>query len=262
MYAQCEEALSKCTKCSGSHHTSTHDEVRILRKARDDRIGKMKPRQPDVNSSKKRINRMGLNAKVAHEDEGSEEDAQINAMIAIEKSIREEEDVGPPFLDEDAYIPEIIIAGEFLKNEIVLCKLAELEEKAERISEEEVITAMKALRVMDDEQDKVIFDTGCTAHVLRSGEGLFDLRKAPDGSCIKGVGDTAAITHIGKMLGIGRVFVAPEGANLISVSQLAEAGASFSGDSRELVVKDGTEIFKARPSQSHRELYVMNGEDF
>jgi hypothetical protein len=71
-----------------------------------------------------------------------------------------------------------------------------LEKKAERISEGEAITAMKALRVMEEDQDEVIFDTGCTAHVLKSGEGLFDLRKAPVGSCIKGVGGTATITHV------------------------------------------------------------------
>ena len=59
---------------------------------------------------------------------------------------------------------------------------------------------MKALRVVDDEEDEVIFDTGCTAHVLRCAEGLFDIRIAPAGSCIKGVGSTAAITQIGKML--------------------------------------------------------------
>jgi hypothetical protein len=100
---------------------------------------------------------------------------------------------------------------------------------------------LEALRVLDDEQDEVIFDTGCTLHVLKSGEGLFDLRKAPVGSCIKGVGGTATIMHAGKMLGIGRVFVAPDGANLISVSQLAESGANFSGDSKELVVRDKNE---------------------
>ncbi len=76
---------------------------------------------------------------------------------------------------------EIFIDGELHKDEVVSCKSAELEENAEIISEEEAITAMKALPVLDDEQDEVIFDTGCTAHVLKSGEGLFDLRKAPVG---------------------------------------------------------------------------------
>ncbi len=70
----------------------------------------------------------------------------------------------------------------------MLCKLAEPEEHAERISEEDTITAMKALRVLEKRQDEVIFDTGCTAHVLKTGEGLFVLRKAPAGSCIKVVG--------------------------------------------------------------------------
>ncbi len=83
-------------------------------------------------------------------------------------------------------------------------------------------------------------------------------------SCIKGVGGTAVITHVGKMLGIGRVFVSPESANLISVSQLAEAGASFSGNSKELIVrdKDSAIMFKARPSESHKGVYVMKGDDF
>jgi hypothetical protein len=37
---------------------------------------------------------------------------------------------------------------------------------------------MKALRTLDDD-DQVIFDTGCTAHILKSAEGIFDVRKAP-----------------------------------------------------------------------------------
>ncbi len=90
----------------------------------------------------------------------------------------------------------------------------------------------------------------------RLNKQQFDLRKAQEGSCIKGVGGTAAITHVGKMLGIGRVFVALEGANLIRVSQLAEAEASFSDDSSELVVrdKDGTEIFKSKPTKATKDL--------
>jgi hypothetical protein len=229
-----------------------------------DRLAKGKIKQPDVNSPKERISRMALNLKAEHEIEPDEQDAQINAMIAIEESIREEENASPAFLDEDAYVTEIFIGGDLLAGEKIVAKLAELEEQAERISEEDAITAMKALRELDDRQDEVIFDTGCTAHVLKTGEGLFDLRKAPEGSCIKGVGGTAAITHVGKMLGIGRVFVAPEGANLISVSQLTEEGATFSGDKERLVVrdKDGVVMFESKPSQGHRGLYVMEGEDF
>jgi hypothetical protein len=58
------------------------------------------------------------------------------------------------------------------------------------------------------------------------------------GSSAKGVGGTAEITHTGKMLGIGRIFVAPSGANLINISQLANGGASFRGNDKELVVED------------------------
>jgi hypothetical protein len=72
-------------------------------------------------------------------------------MIAIEESIREEEDVGPAYLDKDAYVTEIVFGGVILSDGTALGKLAELEEKAERISEEEAITAMKALKVLDDE---------------------------------------------------------------------------------------------------------------
>ncbi len=64
------------------------------------------------------------------------------------------------------------------------------------------------------------------------------------------------------MIGIERVFVATEGVNLISVSQLTEAGVTFSKDKKRLVVrdKDGVTMFEARPSQSYRGLYV-EGED-
>ncbi len=48
------------------------------------------------------------------------------------------------------------------------------------------------------------------------------------------------------------------------MSQLAESGASFGGDSIELVYRDKSEtvMFKARPSHNHKGLYVMKGEDF
>ncbi len=147
----------------------------------------------------------------------------------------------------------------------VLSLLTKLDETAEPITEEEVGHAMKALRTMDDQDDdEVIFDTGCTAHILKSAEGLFDVRKAPLGSSVKGVGGAADITHVGKMLGIGRIFVAPDGANLISISQLASEGASFRGNSNELIVEDEhrMEMFRARSTKSHKGLYVMGGKEF
>jgi hypothetical protein len=66
------------------------------------------------------------------------------------------------------------------------------------------------------------------------------------------------------MLGIGRIFVAPDGANLISISQLASEGASFRGNSNELIVEDerGMEMFRARSTKSHKGLYVMGGKEF
>jgi len=73
-------------------------------------------------------------------------------MIAIEESIKEEENAFPAFLDEDAYVTKIFIGGALLEGDTVVAKLAELEEQAERISEEDAVTAMKALRVLDDRQ--------------------------------------------------------------------------------------------------------------
>jgi hypothetical protein len=50
-----------------------HDEVKTLRKARDERIEKAKSRQPDANSPKERISRMGLNVRIKHEGDIDEQ---------------------------------------------------------------------------------------------------------------------------------------------------------------------------------------------
>jgi hypothetical protein len=134
-----------------------------------------------------------------------------------------EGDTYPAFVDEDCYGADVVIGGIELGAENALSLLTQLDKTAEPVTEEEIINAMKALRVSEDDDDRqVIFDTGCTVHILKSAEGLFDVRKAPMGSSVKGV---AEITHVGKMLGIGRIFVAPNGANLISISQLTAGGA-------------------------------------
>ncbi len=97
---------------------------------------------------------------------------------------------------------------------------------------------MEARKVIDAGQDEAKFDTGCAAHLLRCAEGLLGIRNAPPESCIKGMGGTATITYVGQMLGIDRVFVAPEGANLISVSQLAIKGRNFIRNKNEMIVRD------------------------
>ena len=156
--------------------------------------------------------KLALNAKVETEPNSDEYDAQLNVMIAIEESMNEEDETQPPFIDEDGYGAKIYIGGTVLNDDNMMCRLAMLDAEAASFTEEETVLAMKALKVIDDEQDEVIFDAGCTAHVLRCAEGLFSVRNAPPGSCIQGVGGTGTITHVGQMLGIGRVFVAPEGA--------------------------------------------------
>ncbi len=78
------------------------------------------------------------------------------------------------------------------------------------------------------------------------------------------MGGTAEITHIKRMLGIGRIFVAPSGANLISISQLTSNGGTFRGNDKELVVvdKNGKEMFRTEATNAHKGLYVMTGEAF
>jgi hypothetical protein len=62
------------------------------------------------------------------------------------------------------------------------------------------------------------------------------------------------------MLGIGRIFVAPDGANLISLSQRESDGATFRGNDKELIInnKSWKEMFKAKSRKTH----VMDGESF
>jgi hypothetical protein len=258
MYSDCEEPMSTCGKCSETHHMSMHEQVQSPRRGREERLAKSKLNQKDRPSPKEKINQMAL--KVQGHDDMNADDAeamQFEALVALEEAMKNEEETYPAFMDEDGYGTNIIIGGVELEGDNVLSLLTKLDETAEPISKEEVGHAVKALRTASDEDDdKVIFDTGCTAHILKSAEGLFDVRKAPLGSSVKGVGGAAEITHVGKMLGIGRIFGAPNGANLIRISQLTSEGASFRGDSDELVVEDkhGKEMFRAKTTKPHKGL--------
>jgi hypothetical protein len=132
---RCEEALSKCSKCSGSHHTSMHEDVQNLRRERNERLEKNKQKTLDANLSTERISRLALNAKVKRESDVNEYAALLDAIIAVEELMKNEDNKQSLFINEL-------------------------------------------------EQNEVIFDTGCTAHILRCAEGLFDIRIAPTGSCI------------------------------------------------------------------------------
>ena len=228
MYSDCEEPMFTCGKCSGTHHTSMHDQVQSLRKGREERLARMKQNQKEAArpSPKDKINQMALNVQTQDGvDVNDTEAMQYEALVALEEAMKTEVETYPTFVDEDSYVTGITIGGVELEAENAITLFTQLDETAEPVSEEEVGCAMKALRISDDDDDdQVIFDTGCTAHILKSAEGLFDVRKAPMGSSVKGVGGTTEITHTGKMLGIGRIFVAPNGANLISISQLTGGG--------------------------------------
>ncbi len=62
------------------------------------------------------------------------------------------------FADEEGYVTSVVIGGTPLDTDNVATLLAELDESIERVSEEEVAEAMKALRNMDDgDEDQIIF---------------------------------------------------------------------------------------------------------
>jgi hypothetical protein len=147
MFAQCEEALSKCAKCSGSHHTSIHEDVQILRKARDERMGKSKQKKPDGNLPKERMSKLALNAKVETEPNPDEYDAQLDAMIAIEESIKEEDETQSPFIDEDGYGAKIYIGGTMETDDDTTYRLAMLNTETASSTEEETVLAMRRNKV-------------------------------------------------------------------------------------------------------------------
>ncbi len=48
--------------------------------------------------------------------------------------------------------------------------------ESEEVIEEHAVSAIKAFGDCND--DDILFDTGCTAHILKSAKGQLDLRKA------------------------------------------------------------------------------------
>jgi hypothetical protein len=134
MYAQCDEALSKCSQCSGSHHTSIHGDVQNLRRARGERLGTNKQKTPDVNSPKERISRLAKNAKAEREPDFDEYDAQLDAMIAVEESMNGEDNEQSTFIGEGGYGAKIFIGGEMLEDDNIICRLAKLDTEATKKS--------------------------------------------------------------------------------------------------------------------------------
>jgi hypothetical protein len=163
-YADCEEPMSTCGKCSGTHHTSMHEQVQSLRRTKEERLARMK-KEPAKPSPKDKINQMALNV---HAQDGVDaEDAeamQFEALVALEEAMKAEAETYPAFVDEDSYVTSIVIGGVELGAENATTLFTQLDETAELIMEEEVGHAMKALKTSDDcDDDQVIFDTGCTA---------------------------------------------------------------------------------------------------
>jgi hypothetical protein len=99
-------------------------------------------------------------------------DAQLEAMKGVEESMKDENNEQSTFIDEDGYGAKIFIGGEMLEDDNILCRWEKLDAEAISLTKTDAIAAMKALRAVDDEDKEVIFDTGCTAHVLRCAEGL------------------------------------------------------------------------------------------
>jgi hypothetical protein len=176
MYSDCEEPMSTCGKCSGTHHTSMHDQVQSLRRNREERLARLKQNQkePTKPSPKDKINQMVLNVHAQDNtmrvDTDDVEAMQFEALVAVEEAMKSEVETYPTFVDEDSYVTGIVIGGVELKAKNASTFFTRLDETAELVTEEEVDYAMKALKTLDDDDDyddgRVIFDTGCTAHIL------------------------------------------------------------------------------------------------
>jgi hypothetical protein len=113
---------------------------------------------------------MALQARADEAVDADDLEAMLfEAMIALEEAMKNEGEEYPSFVDEDVYSADITIGGTQLQPGNVMSLMADLDNTTERVTEEEVAEAMKALKTVDDDgDDQVIFDTGCTAHILKS----------------------------------------------------------------------------------------------
>jgi hypothetical protein len=136
---------------------------------------KQNRKEPAKPSPKDKINQMALNVHAKDGVDAEDVEAmQFETLLALEEAMKAETETYPAFVDEDSYVTDIVIGGVELGAENVTTLFMQLDETAELVMEEEVGRAMKALKTLDDcDDDQVIFDTGCTAHILRSAEGLF-----------------------------------------------------------------------------------------
>ncbi len=75
-----------------------------------------------ANSPKERMSKLTLNAKVDTEPDLDEYDAQLNAMIALEESMKEEDETQPAFIDGDGYEARIYIGGMMLNDANAMCR--------------------------------------------------------------------------------------------------------------------------------------------
>jgi hypothetical protein len=141
--------MSTWGKCSGTHHTSMHDQVQSLRRNREERLARLKQNQkePTKPSPKDKINQMALNV---HAQDGVDTDdveaMQFEALVAVKEAMKSEVETYPTFVDEDSYVTGIVIGGVELEAENTTTLFTRLDETAELVTEEEVDYAMKALK--------------------------------------------------------------------------------------------------------------------
>ncbi len=116
-------------------------------------MAKYKQNQKDITkpSPKDKMNQMALKVQAQDEvDVDDEEAIQFEAMVALEEAMKIEGDTYPTFVDEDSYGADVVIGGIELGAENALSLLTQLDKTAKPVTEEEIISAMKELRVSED----------------------------------------------------------------------------------------------------------------